>query len=102
MWPLFPIVTYTHCSIGYFPCMYLIKQHNQVVCEYFLVKVKYSVFNICAELLNHDFADIFLLEKVTGPLLIECVCVSVNNNVYTFTFALVFKPNFMWLKKKGK
>lgn len=49
------------------------KKNNQIIREYFLVKVKYSLFNICAGLLNHDFADILLLDNVTGPLLIECV-----------------------------
>lgn len=54
------------------------------------MKVEYAVISICAELLNHDFAAKLLSDKVTGPLLIECVCISVNNYVclYINTFLL--------------
>lgn len=58
---LFLIVKYTNCLTDYFPYMYFLKQYNQIVCEYFLLKVEYAMFNICTVLLNYDFAKILLL-----------------------------------------
>lgn len=34
----------------------------------------------------HDFADILLLDNVTGPLLTECMCTSVNNYVSSYIY----------------